>query len=220
MTSDWIKMRCNLWTHPKVVKLMSRLSVTRVTVIGALHAAWTVADQHASDDGVLEMDAAALDGFAETPGFCQALQDVGWLEISDGSVKFPRYHEHNGSTAKSRASAQKRQKRSRKSVTPVTQERDQRRGEKKRNKTPTVPLEKKNGTPFTPPSLAEVTAYCSERKSPIDPEAFMDYFTTSGWKLSNGNMVKDWQSAIRNWERKRNDQHANGPATAGDDYVN
>jgi hypothetical protein len=139
MTSDWIKMRCNLWTHPKVVKLMSRLSVTRVTVIGALHAVWTVADQHASDDGVLEMDAAALDGFAETPGFCQALQDVGWLEISDGSVKFPRYHEHNGSTAKSRASAQKRQKRSRKSATFVTQDRDQRRGEERReeSKTPT-----------------------------------------------------------------------------------
>jgi len=78
MAGDWIKMRCNLSSHPKVVKLASRLSVTRVTVIGALHAVWTVADQHASADGVLEMDADSLDAFAETPGFCRELEAVGW----------------------------------------------------------------------------------------------------------------------------------------------
>ncbi|NLS97427.1 MAG: hypothetical protein GXX96_35250 [Planctomycetaceae bacterium] len=124
MSGDWIKMRCNLSSHPKVVKLASRLSVTRVTVIGALHAVWTVADQHATENGLLEMDAESLDVFAETPGFCRELEAVGWLEIGADFVKFPDYCEHNGTTAKTRASAQKRQRKSRRGVTPVTVDRD------------------------------------------------------------------------------------------------
>lgn len=124
MAGDWIKMRCNLSSHPKVVRIASRLTVTRVTVVGALHAVWTVADQHADADGVLDMDADSLDTFAETPGFCREMEAVGWLEILPDHVKFPEYHEHNGTTGKTRAGNQKRKSKSREAVTDVTKKCD------------------------------------------------------------------------------------------------
>lgn len=231
MAGDWIKMRCNLWSHPKVVKLASRLSVTNVTVIGALHGVWTVADQHASDDGVLEMSAEALNKFAQVPDFCAALESVGWLEIQPEYVKFPEYHEHNGTTAKSRASAQKRKQKSRKRVTNVTVDRDQRREEERREDIHPVVAQGADGVDdqdtkpkrkrFTPPTPDEVTAYCQERQNGIDPQAFLDYYEAQGWKLSNGNAMKDWKAAVRNWEARRRDsqKETDGPAEAGDDYV-
>jgi hypothetical protein len=111
--SNWIKMRCNLWTHPKVVTLSSQLSVTRVTAIGALHGAWSIADQHADENGRIEMSADALDLLIETPGFCTALRKIGWLIIGEDALQFTDYQEHNGTTGKSRADAQKRQRASR-----------------------------------------------------------------------------------------------------------
>lgn len=57
--------------------------------------------------------------------------------------------------------------------------------------------------PFSKPTVSEVAAYCSQRRSPIDPEAFWDYYEQSGWRLASGQAMKDWQAAIRNWERRR-----------------
>ena len=74
---------------------------------------------------------------------------------------------------------------------------------------------------FTPPTLDEVTAYCQERQNGIDPQAFIDYYQAQGWKLANGNAMKDWQCAMRNWESRRRDsqKETDGPAEAGDDYA-
>lgn len=54
---------------------------------------------------------------------------------------------------------------------------------------------------FTPPTLEEVKLYCSERSNKIDPEYFLDYYETRGWKLSKGQPMKDWKAAVRTWER-------------------
>lgn len=57
---------------------------------------------------------------------------------------------------------------------------------------------------FTPPTLAEVTAYCRERQNAIDPQRFIDYYTARGWKLNKTSM-KDWKAAVRTWEGKQRD---------------
>jgi len=57
----------------------------------------------------------------------------------------------------------------------------------------------KNG--FTPPTIEDVQEYCSDWGQTIDCAAFVDHFTASGWKLSNGNTMKDWHAAVRNWKR-------------------
>lgn len=53
---------------------------------------------------------------------------------------------------------------------------------------------------FTPPTLEEVQAYCAERNNNIDPQHFLDYYTSNGW-LVGKNKMKDWKAAVRTWER-------------------
>lgn len=65
-----------------------------------------------------------------------------------------------------------------------------------------VGAKQKKGNRFAPPTVEEVTAYCRERKNGVDAERFVDYYSQQGWKLSNGNPMKDWQAAVRNWERR------------------
>lgn len=66
--------------------------------------------------------------------------------------------------------------------------------------TPTLTLTKERRR-FTPPTLDEVKAYCAERKSPVDPVRFFDYFQTGGWKDSKGNPVRNWKQKLITWEK-------------------
>lgn len=54
---------------------------------------------------------------------------------------------------------------------------------------------------FTLPSVKEVDEYCKERNNGINAEKFVDYYAAQGWVLKNGNKMKDWKAAIRNWEK-------------------
>ena len=51
------------------------------------------------------------------------------------------------------------------------------------------------------PTFEEVKAECERRQSIIKPEAFWDGQEQNGWKLSNGNPVANWKSALSTWER-------------------
>lgn len=53
---------------------------------------------------------------------------------------------------------------------------------------------------FQPPTLEEVKAYCIERKNNVDPERFIDYYTSNGWLVGKTKM-KDWKAAVRTWEK-------------------
>lgn len=52
---------------------------------------------------------------------------------------------------------------------------------------------------FAPPSLDEVEDYAKEKGIKLDAGHFMDYYMAQGWRLSNGNQMKDWRAAVRNW---------------------
>ena len=53
---------------------------------------------------------------------------------------------------------------------------------------------------FEPPSVDEVRAYCSERHNGVDPQSFVDFYTSKGWMVGK-NRMKDWKAAVRTWER-------------------
>ena len=76
---------------------------------------------------------------------------------------------------------------------------------------------------FTPPTLEEVTAYCIERNNSVDPQHFIDYYTSNGW-LVGKNKMKDWKAAIRTWERNgysnKNTKQVNNTAQELDDFYN
>lgn len=57
---------------------------------------------------------------------------------------------------------------------------------------------------FVPPTLEEVTEYCSERKNNVDPKKFYEYYSVANWKDAKGNPVKNWkQKMIANWEKDK-----------------
>lgn len=59
-------------------------------------------------------------------------------------------------------------------------------------------------TKFKKPSLDEVAAYCRERKNNVDPERFVNFYESNGWKVGK-NPMKDWKAAVRTWERRDKD---------------
>ena len=63
----------------------------------------------------------------------------------------------------------------------------------------------KEGSPptpptFTPPTVSEVLNYCRERKNRVDPQRFVDFYTSKGWMVGKTKM-KDWKAAVRTWEK-------------------
>lgn len=87
---------------------------------------------------------------------------------------------------------------------------------------PEKPKQEKN-TRFKPPTLTEVTAYCQERKNSVDPQTFIDFYTSRGWKYNN-TKITDWQACVRTWEKKEKENKAPKVATkpevlkASEDY--
>ena len=57
---------------------------------------------------------------------------------------------------------------------------------------------------FTPPTIEEVQAYCQERGNNVDPERFVDFYASKGWKVGNSSM-KDWKASVRTWEKRDNE---------------
>ena len=66
---------------------------------------------------------------------------------------------------------------------------------------------KVSATRFTPPTVAEVAAYCRERGNAVDAERFCDFYASKGWQVGK-NKMKDWRAAVRTWE-KRDEQDSN-----------
>lgn len=58
---------------------------------------------------------------------------------------------------------------------------------------------------FTPPTEAEVLAYCQERQNGIIASVFVDFYTSKNWMIGKNKMV-DWKAAVRTWERNRKEQ--------------
>ena len=55
---------------------------------------------------------------------------------------------------------------------------------------------------FVPPTVEEVRAYCLERGNHVNPDAFVDFYTSKGWMVGK-NKMKDWKAAVRTWEKDR-----------------
>ena len=60
---------------------------------------------------------------------------------------------------------------------------------------------KKSAKRFVPPTIDEVRAYCSERGNFVDPESFISFYESNGWKVGRNTMV-DWKAAVRTWEHR------------------
>lgn len=58
---------------------------------------------------------------------------------------------------------------------------------------------------FAPPSVDEVRAYCSEKGYTFDPEAFVAFYESKGWKVGR-NPMRSWQAACTTWQKRQGDR--------------
>lgn len=103
MSGDWIKMKKNLFSDPRVVRMMSALKADKFRTVGGLMSAWCLADDHTEDGHLHGYTPDILDEQCHFPGLAAAMISVGWLQWDGEKLIFPRFCEHNGQSAKRRA---------------------------------------------------------------------------------------------------------------------
>ena len=71
---------------------------------------------------------------------------------------------------------------------------------------------------FEKPTLSEIKAYCIERGNKVDAQHFFDYYESNGWKVGK-NSMKNWQAAVRTWERSEY-RKSNSKKNSKEDAIN
>ena len=210
MAGDWIKMRIDLQTHPKVVRILSATRADKFRVIGGLHAVWCVFDTHSEDGFLRGYSPETLDHIIGWDGFSQAMIDVDWLLEKDDGLQLPEFTEHNGKSGKRRAEDMKRKRASRNSPQSVRKvsvtERTECGLEKEKDIKEKIQKENRSKR-FKPPTVEDVRAYCLERKNNVDPVAFVNHYESTNWHRGK-TKISDWQACVRTWEGRdsANDQ--------------
>lgn len=218
MAGDWIKMRADLHTHPKVVRIASALKADRLRVVGGLHAVWCLFDAHSEDGSLSGYSAAAVDELIGFEGFAGAMCGVKWLtEQADGLI-LPEFDEHNGQSAKRRATETKRKRQEReqeteqddRKVSASNADKKRSREEKRREEK----IKKKEGEGTASPRGSrlptdwklsdEDRAYCAATRPELSPDAvaqdFRDYWTA---KAGKDGVKLDWRATWQMWVRKQ-----------------
>lgn len=54
---------------------------------------------------------------------------------------------------------------------------------------------------FVKPTVQEVAAYCKERGNNVDPEAFVAFYESKGWRVG-AQPMKSWKACIVTWEKR------------------
>lgn len=109
MAGDWIKVETNTPMKPEVWEMAELLGLDPDAVVGKLVRFWSWADSHLGDScNALRVTASHIDKFIATPGFSDALKNVGWLQGEDRALILTNFDRHNGKTAKTRSLTAKR----------------------------------------------------------------------------------------------------------------
>ena len=61
---------------------------------------------------------------------------------------------------------------------------------------------------FIKPTVDQVADYCKERKNQVNPERFVNFYESNGWRVGK-NPMRDWRSAVRTWEQNNIDNKPN-----------
>lgn len=113
MAGDWIKMRGNLWDDPRVGAIVDATDSSEAAVVGALYWLWATADQHTEDGCMPGLTLRQIDRKTGVPGFAAALLSIGWISEAAEGIVITKFEEHNGTSAKRRATDAQRKANSR-----------------------------------------------------------------------------------------------------------
>ncbi len=195
--ADWIKMRSDLYRHPKVILMASGLmrpgplaeyvnqncqcsmavtrNVMRNATVGALVSVWGVMRHRGTRRGddlfVSGVGISVVDDIADMDGFNEAMTDAGWLIEEEDGLVFPRFFaDHN--------------------VDPDEKNRERQRKfrDKKRNVTRNVTVTPDNCV--TP----SISISLSNSSSNSDFSLFWNAFP-KGRRKAKGSALKSWKLA-------------------------
>jgi hypothetical protein len=213
MKGPWIKLWRSFLTDPTIQTLLKRYGHVTVTLLVAL---LTV-----TDDGIV------VTSSEEIADLC-GIDDEKYLDLiekimakgvifrnNDGNIEFKNWKKYQQSESLDRV-RRYREKERYSNVTEALQIsvcnenvtgrikkiEDRRYIEENVAKAPRIPSER-----FIKPTVEELKAYCDERKNTIDPHRFFDHYESTGWKVGK-NPMKNWQAAIRTWEKNSFDKPA------------
>ena len=83
MAGDWIKMRTDIFTNPKVVRMASALKADGrpdvLRVVGGLMSVWSLFDAHSVDGVLAGYTYELIDDHLRWDGFTKAMEAVGWV---------------------------------------------------------------------------------------------------------------------------------------------
>ena len=145
----------------------------------------------------------------------ETFEQFGMIEVINGTITIPNWEKHQNLDKMEEVREQTRKR--------VQRYRERQRLLAESNVTETVTVTDSNaididkdidtdienikaGKPqrapaFKPPTVEEVAAYCRERNNGIDPEAFVNFYKSKGWKVGKDKMT-DWKAAVITWEKR------------------
>lgn len=223
MAGDWIKIEKVTIRKPEILRLGEILGITPEQAFGLCFHFWAWCDDHLTDGNARSVTEVTLDTLVNRSGFSKALLDVGWLKARNGSLVVPNFDRHLSQTAKNRSLTSQRvaNHKKRKGNAPIVSDALPRE-EKRREEINTHPPE---STPsdvgahrFVPPTLAEVLAYCRERKNKVDADKFVNFYASKGWMVGK-NKMKDWRASVHTWEKSDDNRGTGKTISSGPGQV-
>lgn len=79
-----------------------------------------------------------------------------------------------------------------------------------------IPNQSKRRARFAPPTVEEVREHCREKSYTFDPEAFVAFYESKGWKVGK-NPMRSWQAACVTWQKRQGGRTEGG---GRDEYSN
>ena len=211
----WIKSHHSLANHPKLFDLAQKMNWDTSLAIGKLHQFWWWCNDYCEDGDLRKHNsdrigrAVGLFG-SECEKFMEAMISSGWIDEKP-YLRIHDWWDYVGRRLYEKYSKEPEKWKKiqdlyrRENIEPTVNlletcrfpSLEKSREEKSREEKKYV---RGKSTRFTPPTLAELEIYCSERKNGVDPQKFLDFYESKGWLIGK-NKMKDWKAAIRTWER-------------------
>jgi hypothetical protein len=87
------------------------LHADKFQIVGGPHSVWCLFNTHSVDEKLEGYTVETVDDLIGFPGFARSIIEVGWLVDHAGALELPRFEDHNGVSAKCRATNSDRKKR-------------------------------------------------------------------------------------------------------------
>lgn len=215
----WIKVYSELWDSWKIPKICERLKINEAQAIGHLISLWSFTERNAWKDGDLSkwgpIGIAKAGRWTGKPeDFIKAMQTVNLLN----GMKIHSWKEHQAGMIHDRERRQpKHDTREIPAESPPNTGLDKMRLDKMRldkiRDTTSESLSLPRKAVFTAPTLQQVKDYCHERGNRVNPEKFIAYYESNGWRVGR-NPMKSWKGAVVTWEHNPFDKSNSHPGNA------